>query len=726
MAKSGFFSGDSTVYTVVDDPSTTPAPAPVVPDTAPTSFFKETGGIYDAINLGSDVVDQVSADAQSAAASASAASLSAGQSAASATASAASATAAAGSDADAANQVTLAAAQVTQAAAQVALATTQAGNAASSATASASSATSAASSASAATTQVGLATAQAGAASASATAASGSATAAAASSTNASASATAAAGSATAAANSAQEAETAASAASGGLIVSIIAHGGDPSGANDNTAALTAALAALTGTGGTVFFPAGRYKFASQVSYNIPTGVFSVSLVGAGQDASVLVWPAAAGGIKFNYSGISNSVHLRDLTLSTGAANGGNAINLSMASSVINVGVAATSDIYRVTLRGDDGYGQTDYWSTGLQIVNVSGIQVDTLTVAGSSSQQGIGCQISGLSASSTYAVLLDIAKSNFVWLSTGFIYGSFVQGITIDQTNFTFVTTGIGSAGSETGALVQLAVSNSQFNPGAVAGGQGINLATQVGACQLNNNFFVIGGANQFGIILQNAEHYQITANSIQGIGSTGSIGIQIGTTVSGAPGLISNNDIYGFNGAWGIVLQAGCANCLVLGNTFTANTVNVLDQGTGNTIRANPGVPDNTVKTTPIGSATLVAGAMPNSVALASLALQAGTYLMSAWGAAANASATPTAADYLAMNISTTSGAEFTGAQTAGTQAPLQTLITPRANAATCGDTSISPAILTVTTPATYFLNVQSSLGCTVYGSMTAQRIS
>ncbi len=383
--------------------------------------------------------------------------------------------------------------------------------------------------------------------------------------------------------------------------------GGAGDGVTDNTAALNAALVALAGTGGTIYFPAGKYTFTSPITFNFPAGIFSVSIVGAGQDATILTWPGAAGGLTFNYAGVSNGLHVRDLSLTTGTADGGNALTLNMASSVVNVGVAATTDIYRVTMRGDDGYRLNDYWSLGLNIMNVSQVQVHNLTVAGSATQQGIGASVVGDVAAHTFAVLLDISESNFVGLSTGLIYGSFVQGVTVDQTNFTFCTIGIAAAAGETGALVQLAVTASQFNPGAAAGGKGIDFETAVGGVQIISCYFVIGGPNQFGILLGAVSHCIIAYNQMQGNNSTSGNAIVAGAQAGGALGMISHNEIFGWGSAGlGIWLQAASANILVDGNNFVGNASNILNQGTNNIIRDNPGF-------NPVGPSGIAVGGSP-----------------------------------------------------------------------------------------------------------------
>jgi hypothetical protein len=402
------------------------------------------------------------------------------------------------------------------------------------------------------------------------------------------------------------------------LWLNIEAFGGKGDNLTDNLAPYLNALAALAGQGGGIYFPPGKYKFSANAAFNLPGGIFSVTIIGAGQDATELTWPNLSGGLTFNYAGISSSVHIRDLTISTGQPSGGNALNLAQALSVANVGVAATTDIYRVTLRGSDGYRQTNYWTVGLNINNVSGIQVDNLTVSGSSSQQGTGTSIVGLPGSATYAVLLDIAKSNYFGLATGLLYGSYVQGVTVDQTNFTFVTTGIGSNAGERGALVQLAVTDSQFNPGPVSGGVGINTGTFIGGLQVVNNFFVIGGPNQFGIVVQQAGHYCIAFNQIQGINSTGSFGVVIGARTFGSPGMVTHNDIYGFaGGGTGIWLQSTSASVLVDGNLFANNTTTITNQGSGSSIRNNFGNPAISGGYNPVGiSGPFTVGASPFTV--------------------------------------------------------------------------------------------------------------
>jgi hypothetical protein len=139
------------------------------------------------------------------------------------------------------------------------------------------------------------------------------------------------------------------------------------------------------------------------------------------------------------------------------------------------------------------------------------------------------------------------------------------------------------------------------------VSGGVGINTQTVIGGLQILNNFFVIGGPSQFGILVGQCGHCQIAYNQLQGLNSSSGNGIVIGTQVSGAPCMVSHNDIYGWsNSGLGLWLQSNSAGILVDGNTFVGNTNNIFNQGNNNVILNNPGY-------NPVGPGGIAVGASP-----------------------------------------------------------------------------------------------------------------
>ena len=355
--------------------------------------------------------------------------------------------------------------------------------------------------------------------------------------------------------------------------LNILAFGADPTNTNDNATALNNALAALSGTQRCIRFPAGKYKFLSSVSFNIPAGFFAVCILGDGQDNTILTWPSAAGGITFNYTGLNSSVHIRDVSFTTGTTAGGNAVTLSNATSNANPAVTAISDFYRVGFRGDDGYSLTDYWTTAVNIANVSNIIFDNISINGASTPNGIGINLVGLPGSSTFGVAYNVAKSTFNNLQNGIVYGSFIQGLTVDQSNFTSnagTSSGISVLSSQTGALTQLAVTNSQFNVPTNA----IGLSTAVADVMLTNNL-CIARANSNCFSLGNVTNFNVVANQLQASSVTGTNAVVVGG--SATLGTITGNAITGF--AAGITIQANATIVAASGNELASNTTNVIN---------------------------------------------------------------------------------------------------------------------------------------------------
>jgi len=133
-----------------------------------------------------------------------------------------------------------------------------------------------------------------------------------------------------------------------------------------------------------------------------------------------------------------------------------------------------------VTILGSAGEcGLTDYWGNAIYINGVSGVNVDNVLVFGTSSnnpsnicattsgQLGNGVYINGTTTSGCSngigcGVIFNISRSNFYNTQVGVYYGPYIQGVPIDQCNFTNGKHGIVSGASESGLLDQLSITNS------------------------------------------------------------------------------------------------------------------------------------------------------------------------------------------------------------------------------------------------------------------------
>jgi len=355
-------------------------------------------------------------------------------------------------------------------------------------------------------------------------------------------------------------------------LISIAAFGGRGDNTVDNTTPLNNALAALTGTGGCVYFPPGKYRFNTSVSFTYPSGTFSVCILGASQDSTILTWPSAAGGLAFTLNGIGSSIHIRDMTLTTGTTSGGNAILIQSSFANANPAVTAISDIYRVVIRGDDQYAAfADWWTVGVNVANVSNIQFENMTIQGPATPNGTGINLLGLPGSSTFGVEYNVAKSNFNNLTTGIVYGSFIQGVTIDQTSFTSnngTSNGISVPAAQTGLLSELTITNSQFNVPTNA----LVFSTALGNVLISDSL-CIARANSNCFSLGNSPTFNLTGNELASSSTTGTNGIIVGG--SGGNGIILGNVIAGF--ATGVTLQANASNVIVSENVYSGNTANI-----------------------------------------------------------------------------------------------------------------------------------------------------
>lgn len=358
----------------------------------------------------------------------------------------------------------------------------------------------------------------------------------------------------------------------------ILSYGGVGNGSTDNTQPLTNALAASTGGHTCVYFPPGKYNFASAVSYTLPSNGASVTIRGDGADVTELTWPNANGGITVNYSSPGNSAHFRDMTISTGQTGGGNGIHLHQTACLNQF---AQSDIHRVTFRGadnDSGTGGNDYWSIAYLIDGVSGTSIDTVTVYGNKYAQGAGGQYQG-SSTGCYAIYHNVSKSTFNELNFGIIYGTYSQGLTITQTNFQNGVTAIyvppGSVGQ-----AQLQVSDSQFNDS----GNAISILSDVGGVMIHNNDFFSSPSNS-SVLITPYDEVTVTGNVFNAQAGGGTIGLALGTPATSGEVAVVSGNLFGSQ-AVGVLLESGSRGVNVQSNVYTGNTTNVENLGSGNTV--------------------------------------------------------------------------------------------------------------------------------------------
>ena len=364
----------------------------------------------------------------------------------------------------------------------------------------------------------------------------------------------------------------------------ILAYGGDPTGTNDNSAALTAAAAACPTGRVAVYFPPGKYKFTSSWVYTMPSALCSIALFGAGPDVTELTFPSTHG-LNVQFNGAFNTAHIRDLTVTTGAAGGYTGIKFQQNVANSNPADTAVSDLTNVVLRGADNYAGTDYWTYAFQTVGVSNINFINVTAYGPGPTSGgyttVGTGFSLVTASSTMPpVVFNFIGCTINYVGSGIEYGSYVQGVTVTNCNFVGGNIGIIVDNGATG-LDQLTVTNSQFNCLA----NGILSDTAVGNTIITGNLFIVTQSPATAVDLNYCAIFAIVGNTVNGSGGSSNNGIVINNTQGSYPGIITGNCFIGLGGT-AVILQSASNHVNVQANVYAGSGGTVSNSGTSNSV--------------------------------------------------------------------------------------------------------------------------------------------
>lgn len=358
--------------------------------------------------------------------------------------------------------------------------------------------------------------------------------------------------------------------------------GADPTGSSDSSSAFTSARAATS----YVQFPPGKFKLDSKATYTFsnPNGTFaSLKICGSGQDNTILYWPNAAGGIEvaITYAAFS-SFHFCDMTLSTGQAGGGNAVKVSYTGAV----ASTSNNIERVTLRGDGPITDNKYWTVGVDLGNISVVNINGLTAYSTSSAYpagaGKGIKWNGDSVTPAYATVLNVVNSTFNYWATAIEYGTYVQGFQGVNLNFFGGTYGVHVPAGSIGPS-QLSLTNSQC--GAVT--YCIRTETSVHPLTIDNMVFAgVGSA----LTMDSYTDGSFTNSQI--LGGSGTC-IDLGTTTDATyTFVITGVEIVACT--TGFAAAAASGPFVFAHNPMTANGTDISNSNTSATtiIRDNPGV--------------------------------------------------------------------------------------------------------------------------------------
>lgn len=389
--------------------------------------------------------------------------------------------------------------------------------------------------------------------------------------------------------------------------VNILDYGADPTGAADSAPAITAALTAALATGSNLFIPAGHYKILSAITGTMSGSQQAITIQGAGPDVSVLYWPNAVGSaFQVIFTSLENTIHVRDLTFSTGTTNADTALQIEQ---IANPPFGTAAGVQQCTFsnlffRAEEGILAagwqvvTHNWKVGIALsgvgyvvfnnVNISGPTTTGVGSAFGSSTAGIGVALNTANPL-VIPVVFNFTDCTFQWLNVGIEVSGLIQGITVSQCNFTGSAAGILTLTAA--GMDQLTVLGSQFN--CI---NGLQLSAAIPAFSVIGNLFIQNNAfGCEGINAGPAIGYGtvIVGNQFQSNGfvpptsASSSYGVVLNNgsgTNDIVPAVISGNIFWNMGTA--IVLGTNTAGAKVNNNIYAGNNTTISNLGTGNSI--------------------------------------------------------------------------------------------------------------------------------------------
>jgi hypothetical protein len=366
--------------------------------------------------------------------------------------------------------------------------------------------------------------------------------------------------------------------------------GGKPNDpAVDNAIAFNAWWASLPATGGCLQIGAGKFSFGSGIDKTMASARQSVRICGVAGDLTRLYWPAG-GGMKISQANNLNSVHIHDLTITTGAANTG--FGLWLFSPGLDIGFTGSqSEVRNVNISGDDytdQFANSCYWSVGLNVQGWSNINIANVNTYGKIAPPGDlgggkGFMYGGLGGGNTsISGIVVVSDCNFYFHSVGVELGDYWEGVTFTNCNWQGETGVAGLYCDASRVHTQfLNLTNCQFN----TAGYAIDLNAPVPQLVVLGNTIAVyanpgglGGVITVGV--SNTGASPIIIGNIFDV--TAGASNTVGVALSGADGVVQGNFFIGLKA--GVNLGSTTSNVNVSQNVYKDVTTQVDDAGTGN----------------------------------------------------------------------------------------------------------------------------------------------
>jgi len=356
--------------------------------------------------------------------------------------------------------------------------------------------------------------------------------------------------------------------------VNIETFGGAGNNSTDNLTPWNNAVASFGSNDVCIQFGVGTYRFSAVASATPGTSA-NIKVRGVGKNISHLLWFNNTAGMTLN-TGNEMAVEVDGLDFTTSVANSNAALTINSSDCT---GSKYSSHFHDLAFRGSGSYPSRFYWGTELVLNTLSFVNVDEVDFFGDTGNHPNGMVYQSANAPTCYALILNVSKVNFINTNVAFFYGTYAQGITITQSNFTNGVFGISLPNTSVNPS-QLVVSDSQFN---VTNDQILIQAVILGA-QFHGNTFAVPTSHT-GIHITAGAWFTINGNIFLAGGAQGLTGIQVDSNTTENAGSVTGNSFTNLH--FGTALAAGADHWNVNSNMYSANvSTAVSNMGTNNII--------------------------------------------------------------------------------------------------------------------------------------------
>jgi hypothetical protein len=261
-------------------------------------------------------------------------------------------------------------------------------------------------------------------------------------------------------------------------------------GSTDNTTAWSNYKTAVGSTNACLFFPAGVYAFNSAPTAWTLAASQTLTFSGSGPDVMELYFPNNNTGFVFSFTQSApdyiagSALNFSNASVTTNQLGAGDGIKITGNSP--NNTVPKSTFIKNVSFRG---HSSGKYWTNALNFQNLYQVMVEDTSIYGPDNTFNLGTGILFNGPSSTaQSIVLNVSNLNAYFLNVGINATGTHQGVNVQQSNITGVTTGV-ACGDGTSGGSQCIVANSQIE--AVHNNVILNLP---GGAMISNNLFILG----------------------------------------------------------------------------------------------------------------------------------------------------------------------------------------------------------------------------------------